>query len=90
MSGPGRQPGKQTGAASTERARRCRARRKAGAQLVRLEITREVLECLIAHGWTSRVEALDPDKLSDAVWDLLDCWERGMVMLDATVLHEGM
>ena len=66
--------GKQTSAA--ERTRRYRARRKAGAQLVRLEITREVLECLIAHGWTSRVEALDPDKLSDAVWDFLDCWAR--------------
>lgn len=76
MSGQGHQLGERTGFTSTERARRCRARRKAGAQLVRLEITREVLECLIAHGWTSRVEALDPDKLSDAVWDLLDCWCR--------------
>ncbi len=84
------QAGKQAGAVSTERARRCRARRKSGAQLVRLEITREVLECLIAHGWTSKAEALDPDKLSDAVWDLLDCWARGMVMPDATALHKSM
>ena len=78
--------GKQTSAA--ERTRRYRARRKAGAQLVRLEITREVLECLIAHGWTSKVEAQDHDNLSNAVWNLLDCWERGMLMPDATLLHE--
>ena len=71
------QPGKQTGATSTERARRCRNRRKAGARWVPgFDVTSEVLDRLVAEGWTSEAEASDPQKLSDVVADFLDCWSR--------------
>ena len=67
----------QTGAASTERARRCRLRRKAGDRWVPgFDVNREVLARLIEEGWTSAAEASDPQKLSDAVADLVDCWSR--------------
>ncbi|MFB3110675.1 MAG: hypothetical protein ACE10G_01455, partial [Gemmatimonadales bacterium] len=64
-------------AASTERTRRCRARRKAGdLWCPGFDVSREVLERLIEGGWTSAAEASDPQKLSDAVADLVDCWSR--------------
>ena len=88
MSGE-RQPGKKTGNASTVRARRCRARRKAGARWVRFDVTREALERLVAEGWTSEAEARNPERLSDAVSDLIDCWGREMLFPDVTVLHKS-
>ena len=84
------QPGKRTGAASTERARRCRARRNAGVRWVPgFDVTREALERLVAEGWTSEAEARNPERLSDAVSDLIDCWGRRMVIPDVTALHKS-
>ena len=64
-------------AASTERTRRCRLRRKTGDRWVPgFDVSREVLERLFEEGWTNEKEASDPQKLSDAVADLLDCWAK--------------
>ena len=69
------QPGKQTGAA--ERMRRYRARRRAGDLWCSgLDVSRGVLERLIAEEWTTEKEASDPQKLSDVIPDFLDCWSR--------------
>ena len=71
----GHQGGGQTGAAS--RMRRSRARRKAGDRWIPgFDVRGEVLERLVDEGWTTEAEASDPQKLSDAVADLLDCWAR--------------
>ena len=75
MGDHGNQAEEQTGAAS--RMRRSRARRKAGERWVHgFDMRREVLERLIDEGWTSEAEASDPQRLSDVVADLLDCWAR--------------
>ena len=75
MGGHGQQAGEQTAAAA--RMRRSRARRKAGERWVHgFDMRREVLERLIDEGWTSEAEASDPQRLSDVVADLLDCWAR--------------
>ena len=77
MNGQEHPPGKQTGAASTERARRCRLRRKAGDRWVPgFDVSRDVLERLFKEEWTTENEASDPQRLSDAVANLLDCWGR--------------
>ena len=75
MGDHGNQAGEQTAAAA--RMRRSRARRKAGERWVHgFDMRREVLERLIDEGWTSEAEASDPQRLSDVVADLLDCWAR--------------
>ena len=75
MGDHGDQDGERTGAA--ERTRRYRARRKAGDRWVPgFDVSRDVLERLIEEGWTTEEEASDPQKLSDVVADLLDCWAR--------------
>ncbi len=77
MGDHGSQGAGHTGGASTERARRCRARRKAGARWCSgFDVTREVLDRLISERWTSEAEASDSQKLSDVVADFLDCWAR--------------
>ncbi len=64
-------------AASTERTRRCRLRRKTGDRWVRgFDINRKVLERLFKEGWTSEEEATDPQRLSDVIADFLDCWAK--------------
>ncbi len=69
--------GPESPAASTERTRRCRLRRKTGDRWVPgFDVSREVLERLIEEGWTTEKEASDSQKLSDVVADLLDCWAR--------------
>ncbi len=76
MNGQEHQHGKQTGAAG--RMRRSRARRKAGDRWIPgFDVQREVLERLVDEGWTTEAEASDPQRLADAVADLLDCWARG-------------
>ncbi len=81
MSGQAHQPGMKTGAA--RRMRRFRARRKAGDRWVPgFDVRREVLERLVDEGWTSEAEANDPQRLSDAVADFLDCWVNGMLGAD--------
>ena len=75
MDDHGNQVGERTDAA--ERTRRYRARRKAGDHWVPgFDVSREVLERLFEEGWTTEEEASDPQKLSDVVADLLDCWAR--------------
>ena len=75
MDDDGHQGGGRTSTA--ERTRRYRARRKAGDRWVPgFDVSREVLARLVDEGWTSEVEASDPQKLSDVVADLLDCWSR--------------
>ena len=69
--------GLESPAASTERTRRCRARRKAGDRWVPgFDVSRDVLERLFKEEWTTENEASDPQRLSDAVANLLDCWGR--------------
>ncbi len=81
MGNHGHQAEEQTGAA--ERTRRYRARRKSGDRWVPgFDVSREVLECLVDEGWTSEAEASDPQRLSDAVADFLDCWARGILAAD--------
>ena len=64
-------------AASTERARRCRARRKAGDRWCPgFDVSREVLARLTKERWTTEAEASDPQKLADVISDFLDCWAR--------------
>ena len=76
MGNHGHQAEKQTDAAA--RMRRSRARRKAGDRWVPgFDVRGEVLERLVDEGWTTEEEASDPQRLSDAVADLLDCWARG-------------
>ena len=81
MSDHGHQGGGRTGAA--ERTHRYRARRKAGERWVPgFDVSREVLECLIAEGWTTEEEASDPQKLSDVIADFLDVWARDILAAD--------
>ena len=71
-----RQAEEQTSAAA--RMRRTRARRKAGDRWIPgFDVRGEVLERLVDEGWTTEAEASNPQRLSDAVADLLDCWARG-------------
>ncbi len=72
-----RTDGPESPAASTERTRRCRARRKAGDRWVPgFDVSRKVLARLIEEGWTTEEEAGNPEKLSDVIADLVDCWGR--------------
>ena len=81
MDNPRHQGGGRTSTAA--RTRRYRARRKAGERWVPgFDVSREVLECLVDEGWTSEAEASDPQRLSDAVADFLDCWARGILAAD--------
>ena len=65
------------GTSTAARTRRYRARRKTGDRWIRgFDIRREVLTRLIEEGWTSAAEASDPQKLSDVIADLIDCWAR--------------
>ena len=71
----GHQAGGRTSTAA--RTRRYRARRKAGDRWIPgFSVSPEVLRRLFKEAWTSEEEARDPQKLSDAVADLLDCWAR--------------
>ncbi len=77
-------------AASTERARRCRLRRKAGdLWCPGFDVSREVLERLVAKGWLSEEEARNPERLSDVVCNLVDCWGREMLIPDVTGVHKS-
>ena len=57
--------------------------------LDRPDEAREVLDRLVAEGWMSEAEARDPERLSDVVSDLVDCWGRRMAVPDATALHKA-
>ena len=66
---------------AAERQRDCRARKRAGAKLMRGDLSGEVVNALIAQGWVGPGEVGDPVKLGKAVADLIDCWARGTLKM---------
>lgn len=68
-------------APAAERQRVYRARKRAGAKLMRSDLPGEVVEALIAEGWVGSDEVSDPVRLGKAVADLIDCWARGTLKM---------
>ena len=66
---------------AAERQRVYRARKRAGARLMRGDLSGEVVNVLIAQGWVGPNEVGDPVRLGKAVADLIDCWARGTLKM---------
>ena len=68
-------------APAAERQRVHRARKRAGARLMRGDLPGEVVDALVEGGWVGPDEIGDPGKLGKAVADLTDCWARGTLKM---------
>ncbi len=62
---------------AAEKQRRYRERKRAGSRIASTEISSDVIEGLIRHGWISAEEAKDPSALGAALADLADCYCDG-------------
>ncbi len=61
---------------AARRMRRARSRRRAGAMVVNIEITRRVIDQLIEHAGLERDDANDREKVAGAIGSLLDDWVK--------------
>lgn len=52
---------------AAERQRRYRQRQRDGVQVVPVEVDHALVQKLIDSGWVSEAEAVDPERLADAV-----------------------
>ncbi len=75
-SSPATKPSRSVKAPSpaARRMRRTRARRRAGMMVVKLEISRQVIDHLIEHAGLERDDANDREKLAGAIGSLVDDW----------------
>jgi hypothetical protein len=71
-------PGDRQPMTSKERTALCRARKDADVLLANsVKVTISAPKKLVEHGMASPEELFDKNRLSDIVFDFLDCWGRG-------------
>lgn len=59
-----------------------RERKRLGIVRVPIDIPREVARALVAAKWISEEDLKDRRKVSDAISDILDCWQSGTLTMN--------
>jgi hypothetical protein len=59
-----------------------RERKRRGIVRVPIDIPPEVARAMVAAKWISEHDLQDRQKLSDAISDILDCWQSGTLIMN--------